>query len=87
MTKAKKKVFTLDDFKTKDLNEKATKMPLLFDGEDTGCFLMVKGIESKNVQRARIEAQVQYADAAEDADKITDKTDRAEFERQKKGTD
>jgi hypothetical protein len=79
-----KKVFTLADFMTKDLNETATKMPLLFDGVDTGCFLMVRGIESKPVQRARIEAQVAYADMAEDAEKITDKTDRSEFGRDKK---
>lgn len=84
MTKAKKKEFTLADFMTKDLNETATKMPLLFDGKDTGCFLMVKGIESKSVQRARIEAQVAYADMAEEAEKITDKVERAEYERNAK---
>ena len=84
MTKAKKKVFTLADFKTKDLNEKATKMPLLFDGDDTGCYLMVRGIESKQVQRARIEAQVAYADMAESLEKLTDKVEKAEFERDHK---
>ena len=84
MTKAKKKEYTLADFMTKDLNETATKMPLLFDGKDTGCYLMVMGIESKSVQRARIVAQVQYADMAEDAEKIADKVDRALFEKEKK---
>ena len=82
--KTKAKTFTLADFMTKDLNETATKMPLLFDGKDTGCYLMVKGIESKSVQRSRIEAQVQYADMAEDAEKITDKIERALFEKEKK---
>ena len=86
MTKAKveKKAFTLADFMTKDLNETATKMPLLFDGDDTGCYLMVLGIETKSVQRARITAQVAYADMAEASEKITDKIDKAEFDRDTK---
>jgi len=80
----KAKAFTLADFMTKDLNETATKMPLLFDGKDTGCHLMVKGIESKSVQRDRITAQVAYADMAEALEKITDKIEKAEFERDTK---
>ena len=80
----KAKAFTLADFMTKDLNETATKMPLLFDGKDTGCYLMVKGIESKSVQRDRITAQVAYADMAEALEKITDKIEKAEFERDTK---
>ena len=77
----KAKAFTLADFMTKDLNETATKMPLLFDGKDTGCHLMVKGIESKSVQRDRIVAQIAYADMAEALEKITDKIEKIEFER------
>ena len=82
MTKAKK--YTLADFMTKELNETATEMPLLFDGEETGCYLLVKGIESKSVQRERITAQVAYADMAEALDKIKDKVERAEYERDNK---
>ena len=84
MTKAKKKVFKLADFMTKDLNDTATKMPLLFDGKDTGCYLMVRGIESKVVQRDRIIAQVAYADMAEASEKITDKVEKVEYERDQK---
>ncbi len=69
---------------TKTNNETATKMPLMFDGNDTGCFLMVKGIEAKEVQRARITAQVGYADAAEKSELIKDKVDKIEFERTEK---
>ena len=65
---------------TKDLNENATKMPLLYDDKDTGCFLMVKGVEAKSIQRARITAQVGYANAAEKSELIKDKIDKAEFE-------
>ena len=82
--KPKAKVYKLSDFMTKDLNETATKMPLMYDDKDTGCFLMVKGIESKSVQRARITAQVGYADLAEEAEKITDKIEKEEFTREKK---
>ena len=78
MTKQK---FKLEDFFTKDLAEKAAKMPLMYDGKDTGCFLMVKGIDAKSVQRARIIAQVGYADAAEESELIKDKLEKAEFER------
>lgn len=84
MTKAKKKVFTLDDFFTKNLNEKATNMALMYDDEDTGCYLTILGIEAKSVQRARIIAQVDYADMAEAEEKITDSVDKAEFKRDTK---
>lgn len=84
MNKSKEKNYTLSDFMTKDKNETATKMPLMYDGNDTGCYLMVKGIESKSIQRARITAQVGYADAAEKSEAIKDKIDKAEFERTEK---
>ena len=82
--KEDKKVFKLSDFYTKTNNNTATKMDLLYDGEQTGCHLMVLGIESKQVQRARIEAQVTYADIAEQAEKITDKVEKEEFHREGK---
>ena len=85
MTKATKKVnYVLSDFFTKDISEKATKMKLMYDDKDTGCFLMVKGIDAKSIQRARITAQVGYADAAEKSEVIKDKIDKAEFERAQK---
>ena len=84
MTKSKKKTYTLSDFMTKDKNEVSTKMALLYDDEDTGCYLTVKGIHAKSIQRARITAQVGYADAAEKSELIKDKIDRAEFERAQK---
>ena len=83
MTKSKKD-YTLSDFMTKDKNETATKMALMYDGNDTGCYLMVKGIDAKSIQRARITAQVGYADAAEKSETIKDKIERAEFERNEK---
>jgi hypothetical protein len=84
MTNKKAKTYKLSDFMTKTNNETATKMPLMFDGNDTGCYLMVKGIEAKEVQRARITAQVGYADAAEKSELIKDKVDKIEFERTEK---
>lgn len=85
MAKAKKaKVYKLSDFNTKDNNEKSTEMKLMYDEKDTGCFLMVKGIEAKSIQRARITAQVGYADAAEKSELIKGKIDKAEFERAQK---
>lgn len=84
MTKSKKVNYTLSDFMTKDKNETATEMKLMYDGNDTGCYLMVKGIDAKSIQRARITAQVGYADAAEKSELIKDKIDRAEFERNEK---
>lgn len=78
------KKFTLADFQTKSLSETSTKMPIHFENEDTGCYLMVKGIESKSVQRARIVAQVAYADLADEAEKIKDKVDKELFIREQK---
>ena len=78
MTKSK---YVLSDFFTKDISENSTKMELMYDDKKTGCHLMVKGIDAKSIQRERIVAQVAYADAAEESEKITDKVDRAEFER------
>ncbi len=80
----KAKTYKLSDFMTKDKNETATKMTLMYNEVDTGCFLMVKGIEAKSIQRARINAQVSYADAAEKSEAIKDKTDNAEFNRDQK---
>ena len=84
MTKAKKVNYVLSDFFTKDISEKATKMKLMYDDKDTGCFLMVKGIDAKSIQRARIIAQVSYAEAAEKSELIKDKIDKTEFERAQK---
>jgi hypothetical protein len=83
-TKTKAKTYKLSDFMTKDKNETATKMTLMYDEVDTGCFLMVKGIEAKSIQRARINAQVSYADAAEKSEAIKDNIDKAEFNRDQK---
>ena len=80
----KKTTYKLEDFFTKSIAEKATKMPLMYDGKDTGCYLMVKGIDAKSVQRARIVAQVGYADAAEAVEQIKDKIEREEYSRKAK---
>ena len=84
MVAKKAKTYKLSDFFTKDKNEESTKMALMYDDEDTGCFLMVKGIEAKSMQRARITTQVNYADAAEKSATIADKIERAQFERETK---
>lgn len=60
-----KKKFEFSDFMTKTNNEKSSQMDLLLDGAKTGHYLMVKGSEAKSVQRAKIIAQVGYADAEE----------------------
>jgi len=83
-TKTKAKTYQLSDFMTKDKNETATKMSLMYDDKDTGCFLMVKGIEAKSIQRARINAQIGYADAAEKSETIKGKVNKAEFNRDQK---
>lgn len=71
----------LEDFYTKTLNEKSAKMPLLMDDEDTGCYLMVKGIEAKSVAQHRLESQIAYAEMAEEAAKIEDSIKQSVFER------
>ena len=82
--KAKAPVYKLEDFFTKSIAEKATKMPLMYDDKDTGCHLMVKGIDAKSVQRARIIAQIGYADAADAIDKIECKIEQEEYSRSAK---
>jgi hypothetical protein len=81
---AKKVNYKLEDFFTKSLAEKSTKMALMYDGNDTGCHLMVKGIDAKSVQRSRVVAQIAYADAADVADKIADKVEKEEYSRAEK---
>lgn len=82
--KTKEKTYSIEDFFTKTISEKGTKMALLLDGDDTGCYLMVKGIESRSVQRARVVAQVRYAEAVESSDLITDKIEKEISARQSK---
>jgi hypothetical protein len=82
--KTKAKTYSIEDFFTKTISEKGTKMPLLLDGEDTGCYLMVKGIESRSVQRARVVAQVRYAEAVESYEATTDKIEKELTTRQDK---
>lgn len=78
------KIFTFEDFMTKTNNEQSTKMDLLFDKVNTGCYLMVKGIEAKSIQRSRIVARVKYADLADDLKLIEDKVERANHEKDEK---
>ena len=76
-----KKVFKFEDFFTKTRNEAASKMPLLMDNADTGCYFMVKGMEARSVARQRLNAQVAYAALAEEAESIADKANKIEFDR------
>lgn len=70
---------SVKDFYTKTRNEKSTKMPLLFDGEDTGVYLMVKGIEARSVADARFNSQIEYALMTEKADATTSVADQRKF--------
>lgn len=77
-----KKKYSLNDFYTKTNNENATKMPLLFDGEDTGMYLLVTGIEARSVAQHRFESQKDYA-AMVDSDfmsSIKNKAEKKKFE-------
>ena len=71
--------YTLEDFHTKTRNEKATKMPLLFDGEDTGIHLMVKGIEARSVAQARLGSQIAYAACAEHIETLASETEKKKY--------
>ena len=73
----------LEDFYTKTLNEKASKMPLLMDEKDTGCYLMVTGIQAKSVAMVKLDTQIAYAEMSEKSEDIKDKLKKSIFERDK----
>ena len=75
----KKKAFSLSDFHTKTLQETPSKMPLLMDGEDTGCFLMVTGLEAKSVAQHRLDSQVSYGRLSDESESIEDKYEKLTF--------
>jgi hypothetical protein len=73
----------LEDFYTKTLNEKSSKMALLRGEEKTGHYFMVTGIQAKSVAQAKLETQILYAEMGEEAEIMEDKVQRAVFEKEK----
>lgn len=71
----------LSDFYTKNLHETPSTMPLLMGGEETGCYLLVTGIEAKSVAQYRLESQVAYGRMSEHTETIKDKYERMVYER------
>lgn len=71
-------------FLTKTNQEKATKLPLLIDGEDTGQYLMVKGLEARSVAQAKLKSQIEYARIEERMDEIGDEVEKRVFEIQER---
>lgn len=81
MAKAKKKSteYSLEDFYSKSKQEVGAKMPLMIGSEDTGHYLMVKGLSARSIAQQKIDWQIAYARLIESAEKIDDKVERNVF--------
>lgn len=76
------KKFTLEDFHSKTNQENPSKMPLLMDGEDTGCYLLVKGMSARSVAQAKLESQIAYARIEEAVSQIEDEIEKRVYEKE-----
>jgi hypothetical protein len=74
----------LSDFHSKTLNDNPSELQLLMDGKPTGEHLLVIGIESRSVARARIDARVAYAGLKEGAEDFDNYEDKEEWTRRAK---
>lgn len=73
---------TFDDFMTKAMFEKAAKMELYLGEEKTDQYFMVKGLESPELNRARVTSQVNYKKLADEIKTIEDDVEKVIRERE-----
>lgn len=73
---------TFDDFMTKSFFDDASKMELYLNGKKTEHYLNIKGLESSETQRERIQAQVSFRSLSKELEGIDDEVDKIIREQQ-----
>lgn len=76
---AKKIEYSLEDFYSKTKQEAGAKMALKIGDQDTGHYLLVKGLSSRSIAQEKLDWQVAYARVIEQAEEIEDKIERNIF--------
>ena len=79
MAKEKKPQYSLEDFYSKTKQDAGAKMPLKIGDEDTGHYLMVKGLSARSIAQQKTDWQIAYARLIESAENIKDKIERNVF--------
>tara|TARA_R110000803_G_scaffold95628_4_gene163692 strand:- start:1470 stop:1880 length:411 start_codon:yes stop_codon:yes gene_type:complete len=72
----KKTKYSLEDFYSKTKQQAGAKMPLKIGDEDTGHYLLVKGLSSRCIAQEKTDWQVAYARLVDESEKMADKIDR-----------